>query len=127
MKLRKRVKQDWIAALTGGEYNQGQSRLRVDDSFCCLGVLCDLAVLAGEGRWDGEDYVAPDGSREHLTLSAHVAEWAFKQGADVVARETSWDDPLVTRKNGDEVGLTDLNDAQDKSFSYIAKAIERSL
>lgn len=127
MKLRKRVKQEWIAALTDGEYDQGKSRLRVDDLFCCLGVLCDLAVLAGEGRWDGDDYVAPDGSREYLTLPRHVAEWAFKQGADVVASDVSWDNPVVTKKNGAETGLTDLNDGEDKSFSYIAKAIERSL
>lgn len=38
------VKAEWVAALRGGNYAQGDGYLRVDDAFCCLGVLCDLAV-----------------------------------------------------------------------------------
>lgn len=38
----------WVRALRSGEYEQGQGQLRdLDDKFCCLGVLCDLAVKAG--------------------------------------------------------------------------------
>ena len=33
---------DWLAALRSGKYVQGKGRLREDDSFCCLGVLCDV-------------------------------------------------------------------------------------
>lgn len=32
----------WVAALRSGEYTQAEGRLRAGDSFCCLGVLCDL-------------------------------------------------------------------------------------
>lgn len=32
----------WVKALRSGEYKQAKSDLRVDDSFCCLGVACDL-------------------------------------------------------------------------------------
>lgn len=36
------IKTEWIAALRSGKYKQGRGKLRVDDKFCCLGVLCDL-------------------------------------------------------------------------------------
>lgn len=43
------VKRQWLKALRSGEYQQGQGQLRSDegDRYCCLGVLCDLAVKAG--------------------------------------------------------------------------------
>lgn len=42
------IKEQWIEALLSGEYKQGKHSLRsFDDMFCCLGVLCDLAVKAG--------------------------------------------------------------------------------
>jgi len=33
---------EWTTALRSGEYDQGRASLHCDDSFCCLGVLCDL-------------------------------------------------------------------------------------
>lgn len=39
------VKKTWIAALRSKKYTQGRCNLRtIDDTFCCLGVLCELAV-----------------------------------------------------------------------------------
>jgi len=37
----------WVAALLSGEYKQGKFYLRHEDKYCCLGVLCELAVKAG--------------------------------------------------------------------------------
>ena len=35
----------WVAALRSGKYKQGRNYLRSkDNKFCCLGVLCELAV-----------------------------------------------------------------------------------
>lgn len=41
MKLTKKIKKEWLAALKGGEYKQGFAQLRTnsDGSHCCLGVL----------------------------------------------------------------------------------------
>lgn len=37
------LKAKWIEALRSGEYKQGYGALRDDDdTFCCLGVLCDV-------------------------------------------------------------------------------------
>jgi hypothetical protein len=36
------IKDKWIAALTNGEYKQGKGYLRLGDTYCCLGVLCEI-------------------------------------------------------------------------------------
>ena len=47
-KMNPEVKAKWLEALRSGEYEQGHGKLRSgDDEYCCLGVLCDLAVKAG--------------------------------------------------------------------------------
>lgn len=63
------IQQKWVDALRSGEYKQGAGRLRYsdDNSFCCLGVLCELAAQAGvigpydplEGRYDGASATLP--------------------------------------------------------------------
>ncbi len=40
--MKKELKERWIAALRSGEYKQGNSYLRHDNNYCCLGVLCDI-------------------------------------------------------------------------------------
>jgi hypothetical protein len=50
------VKQLWVEALRSGKYSQTRGRLRDEDGFCPLGVLCDLnAQYAPEemrGAWE---------------------------------------------------------------------------
>ena len=41
------VKQQWIDALRSGEFEQAQSVLNTNGAYCCLGVLCELAIRAG--------------------------------------------------------------------------------
>lgn len=41
------IKAQWVAALRSGEYEQGRNKLNTDGKYCCLGVLCELAHLAG--------------------------------------------------------------------------------
>jgi len=68
------IKAKWLAALRSGEYQQAQGCLRIDDTFCCLGVLCDVAGsdnAAAGGKWtpdgcyryngEAEETVPPDG------------------------------------------------------------------
>jgi hypothetical protein len=40
------IKQQWIDALLSGKYQQGKGYLQNEGKFCCLGVLCELAVNA---------------------------------------------------------------------------------
>ena len=37
------VKERWLAALRSGDYKQGKDSLKTEaNTFCCLGVLCDV-------------------------------------------------------------------------------------
>lgn len=42
--MNKELKDKWVEALRSGRYQQGKFRLKrpEDNTFCCLGVLCDI-------------------------------------------------------------------------------------
>lgn len=72
----------WADALRSGEYKQGQGHLanETSDKFCCLGVLCELAVKANvipkydpEGTW--HPYPQYGNERTVAVLPLKVAEW----------------------------------------------------
>ena len=75
------IKTRWIEALKSGKYKQGKGRLRnKDNEFCCLGVLCELAVkdkiipsptMQGSAFVYGNSY---EGAMVTLPLS--VQKWA---------------------------------------------------
>jgi len=63
-RTRKEALELWADTLESGKYRQAQGQLRettVDKSghtrrsFCCLGVLCDLARKDGGPQWDQYD------------------------------------------------------------------------
>lgn len=99
--MNKEIQDRWVAALRSGEYKQGKYRLqRDDDTYCCLGVLCDLAVKDGVvAAFDGRRELPP------TTLSA----WAGSSG---------W-----WRSGG--VSLPSLNDGLGWTFDQIADHIEK--
>ena len=41
--MKKNIMEKWVKALRSGKYKQGKGYLnRYNDTFCCLGVLCEL-------------------------------------------------------------------------------------
>src|SRR5882762_6484724 len=73
--LNKKFCARWSEALRSGKYRQGTHRLRnADDTYCCLGVACDL--LAEDGilpPWvigDGDEFYHIDGSNAGLPQAA---------------------------------------------------------
>ena len=72
----KQARRLWVEALRSGEYEQGTKYLRRGDSFCCLGVACQLyATHVGDVQWtdSGGDIYMFDGS--NISLSERVAAW----------------------------------------------------
>lgn len=105
--MNKRVKKLWIRALRSGKYTQAKDVLRDGDSFCCLGVLCDLHSGTRNGaEWSDEFYMGRSG-----TLPQAVVDWADLPSGD----------PEVGRTT-----LSALND-QGVSFADIADRIEKYL
>jgi hypothetical protein len=46
--------QKWVDALRSRKYQQARRTLRNGDSFCCLGVACDIS---GIGTWTESGYI----------------------------------------------------------------------
>jgi len=122
--------QAWVAALRSGEYKQGRTCLAPTlDTYCCLGVACELAVKAGAcTSMNARDtcgkvyysirssdkstahYVNP----EHYTnLPKSVIDWL---GIRVLKNDFDF---------SPEEELTALNDTERKTFAEIADIIEK--
>lgn len=101
----KQVFKLWIKALRSGEYIQYRGALRGlrGDSFCCLGVLCDLAAKDGGPQWDGVHFAGRNG-----TLPSLVRDFLGMSG-------------------GEEYWLMRLNDTEGAGFPAIADHIEKDL
>ena len=141
------VRTRWLTALRSGDYRQGVGYLGYRDgagdlAFCCLGVLCELAVDAGvvarhdvDGRFYYGD--ATDGPLDPDTthvdvydtdLPPVVREWAGLRPEDA--------NPVLDDvADVGDVSMVDLNDGasaapgiravEPRSFDEIADLIER--
>jgi hypothetical protein len=114
------IKQQWITALRSGEFTQGRETLRpTDNTYCCLGVLCELHRRAFSGEWT-EDMYADKQFYGYLNEENHLPH------AVVLWAELSAHRPVV-RHEENIVQLWKLNDIDKLSFTEIADLIEASL
>jgi hypothetical protein len=63
--------QKWVDALRSRKYQQAQGHLRNGDSFCCLGVACDIS---GIGTWTEYGYTINHYGNNNL-LPKEVRNW----------------------------------------------------
>ena len=114
--MKKEIKEQWVKALRSGDYVQGTGHLRLDNSFCCLGVLCDLAekqkICKVKRDIDGL-YLFDDSSGG---LPATVLEWA---GLSRYGPEVEY--------QGFYEELAWLNDYENLTFDQLADLIEKQL
>jgi hypothetical protein len=118
------IKRRWVEALRSGKYKQGYNVLRNrDDTLCCLGVLCEIAVedgIIGDAVFDGDkdagygEYLY--GKEEAVTSPpSTVNQWA-----------NILDDFYeVHDEEGNEKQLANLNDSGSYTFKMIADLIEK--
>jgi hypothetical protein len=118
------IKERWITALRSGKYQQMRTMLRGGDanSYCCLGVLCELYREDHDASWEPVTILdesrlgfAVPGTLPALGLPPHiVVQWA---GLDDDTIED-----LAFRNDGMEHYTDDAH-----SFAEIASVIERDL
>lgn len=119
------IRDEWLPALRSGGYTQGTSSLHnlKDDTWCCLGVACDLLAkqnllpnrteeLASDNAvhlWGPEMYegTLPTIAQEHLGISS--------LGAFT---------PVITNRGHTLSTLATLNDFANFTFDEIADVIE---
>lgn len=126
--MKAEVKELWVNALLSGEYVQATGKLHSIEmgqtGFCCLGVLCDLAVQqriikppkVSDTQYDTVMFY---GHQEaHELLPYEVMEWA-EIDSDNGTFEAIWAD--MTCKT--VASLVDLNDG-GKTFIELAEYIK---
>ena len=115
--------QQWLYALRSGEYTQGHNKLRTDDTFCCLGVACDLFAKANptEGRWSGNEFVTAENGNLCASLPRAVADWLGMKRVDGAPHlQTGY----AKYGNASGQNLVQDNDARRHTFDEISDIIE---
>lgn len=117
-------RKELVEALRSNKYKQGRSALRLGDTYCCLGVACDLSGL---GTWEsggflGLDrktryYYVVDAMRHHTSLPREVANYY-----GILYPEGTITSDTHVLDSGRET-LIEMND-HGESFETIAKFIE---
>ena len=70
----------WVVALRNGKFTQAMGRLNIRNTYCCLGVACELYIASGaealtkikfdeETSYDGETVCLPTIVQEWLGLT----------------------------------------------------------
>ena len=110
----------WVKALRSGEYKQARGRLRSEDSYCCLGVACDLY---------SKHALKKDAWRRYSTTIARFVSYTFLgQGGALPLEVIKW---LGIRGDYGELKdgttLMKMNDdpSLEEGFETIADVIEK--
>lgn len=120
------VKSIWVYELRSGKYEQTTDALRIGNSFCVLGVLCDMfAKATGRARWvhppeGGSAIFVADDQTDCGEPPRVVCEWAGWLDTE----DHGWVDynPVVAGKP-----LSIWNDADGLPFAELADLIEANL
>lgn len=144
--MKQEIKERWIEKLESGDYPQTTGELFDGHGYCCLGVLCEVAVEDGivEKINDGDNYkvgyraphVRSDGTPytepgrvstyiENSVLPRAVQIWA---GLDNVSPTVPFLDPEeIEPGEARETELSELNDTIGLNFSEISDLIKDNL
>jgi len=118
LEMNPEIRARWTAALRSGTYKQGEGYLRINDGYCCFGVLCELAVKARiiHLRQNDNGIWQYDGRADYLPEA--VLDWAGLRISNPEVSTPSGMFPLAILNDGD-----DETEGQ-WSFAQIADAID---
>lgn len=99
----------WVEALRSGRFSKLRFGLRKNDSYCALGVLCELYRIENGGRWETSESGFGIFGGSNTGLPDEVRSWAG-----------------LTDSNGryQDGSVMHSNDSMDQSFAEIADIIE---
>ena len=126
--MKQKIARIWVDALRSGEYKQVGGRLKTLEGYCCLGVLCDLAVDRGIipapilNVNSGLNLSVFTFGKQKLFLPSEVMEWA---GVNSSTGDIPLSDPAVPASFS-TANLSKLNDS-GVDFKTIAEVIERNV
>jgi hypothetical protein len=110
--MKKKLKKQWIKALKSGDYTQGYGQLcDIDNNtHCCLGVLCEVAIL-----------------EKHNIKRTKEGFYSLNKQDSVYNRLNDAMLSHFSLAKEDQGFLIILNDERKRSFKKIAKWIEKHL
>lgn len=122
------IKNKWVTALRSKEYKQGYKSLALAKAdgtveYCCLGVLCELAVQEGIAHRRGgstefgDSLISYDAQMSYLPDS--VMKWAGLDSSSPTAMKPNSINGVIF--------LSDANDSLDYDFNGIADLIDEGL
>lgn len=129
--LKPEVAKKWVEALRSGDYRQTQNALQhtkdTDENpegFCCLGVLCDVAVKEGLDIKvvplnGGQVLYGSDEDARLGELPRSVMEWAGLTSSDPIVE--------VPDLDYESESLSTLNDTYNYDFDMIADVIVKAV
>jgi hypothetical protein len=124
--MKKEIADIWVEALRSGKYYQTDSQLRADNSFCCLGVLCDIHGIEFDQDFIDETYLDEIHGLPHEVMKwsgVGQAEGKFYEAA--INPETVDFVKRVIPNLNMYTSLSVLND-RGASFPEIANFIEKN-
>jgi len=143
-RMKQDIKEKWLNALRSGEYLQGKDSLQpAPNTFCCLGVLCDIAIKEGavnNGHWieadEGNGFKFASGmlsdeadfyrqsyeEEEDGELPRTVRRWAEVDSCNPQVLVT-----INEEGHQKQLSLAELNDTWNYDFKKIADLIEKQL
>lgn len=110
----------WLKTLQSNVYVQGKQYLRRGDSFCCLGVACEVFALNGIPDSDGETEEEKE-AFPILYWYNQENEIAPQDIVEILKLQDQHGSPI---NNSTKISLTSLNDT-GKTFQEIAQIIEQ--
>lgn len=115
------IKQRWLTALRSGEYSQTRDKLKNEQGFCCLGVLCDLYSKEKGVPWEenGGVYSLRNPEDEYDCSDTEIPEFIQEWAGVDMNPDLVFEDNIVT--------CIDANDDLKLNFNEIADLIEKEL
>jgi hypothetical protein len=118
--MKKEIADVWVQALRSGEYEQGKHSLNEKGKFCCLGVLCEIAL---------KDNVVEKKVFTFLDDDDSIEETVRYDGSSAFLPERVQDWAGMKSDSGlydyNQPSLTQMNDS-DFEFDVIADFIEEN-
>jgi hypothetical protein len=122
---------NWIAALKSGAYRQAKGILRKGDTYCCMGVACDLISKEGWIEHDGGfGYSFPVEKGEIMSTQEYVLPTIRRMyggmGPLGIYVGGQFPDGAKATMNIKQLALTGLND-MGATFDEIAEILTKAM
>lgn len=124
IKFPSKTRTAWLEALRSGKYKQDHRRLKSNDGFCCLGVLCDVMGTKWQAFTDQDGIITfkTENGNNAIPSPVDVGKDVYNALHAVVVYDTNNPRASVNLRDA----LISMNDQDGKTFNEIADFIDEN-